>query len=129
MVAKIRMFPNDRDNCLANVFHKSTFRSEGSRGHMYTLQNLLYRITQFQQAVILSNSRAAILAITSTLTPKSQQILECWKMSISPQYLKEKVVLQLIPTHCGMIGNDSAKKGFNIIKKPATQLPHNTTKF
>ncbi|KAJ4429190.1 hypothetical protein ANN_26193 [Periplaneta americana] len=44
-----------------------------------TLQNLLYRIAQFQQAVILSDSKAAILAITSTLTPKSQQILECWK--------------------------------------------------
>lgn len=97
-----------------------------------TLQNLLYRITQFQQAVILSDSRAAILAITSTLTPKSQQILECWKCLFHLNTLKKKVVLQWIPAHCGLIGNDSAdylaKKGCNIIQKPATQLSYHATK-
>lgn len=110
-----------------------TTNFDGEVEAIYTsLQNLLYRITKFQQAVILSDSRAAILAIASTLTPKSQQILECWKCLYHLSKLKKKIVFQWIPAHCGLAGNDSAdylaKKGCSIIQKPNTQLSYHATK-
>lgn len=91
------------------------------------LQNLLYRISHFHQAVILSDSRAAIIAITSQLSPKNQTIIECWKILTHLTALKKHVVFQWIPAHCGLSGNDKAdflaKKGTKGVQKSIVKLP------
>ncbi|VDO12442.1 unnamed protein product [Rodentolepis nana] len=64
--------------------------------------------TKFTKAVVLSDSQSAINSIGSREPPKTAEIKECRKLY---QMLREKnktVVLQWIPSHCGINGNELA---------------------
>uniref|UniRef100_A0A0R3TKE2 ribonuclease H n=1 Tax=Rodentolepis nana TaxID=102285 RepID=A0A0R3TKE2_RODNA len=64
--------------------------------------------TKFTKAVILSDSQSAIDSIGNRKTPKTAEIKECRKLY---ELLREKnktVVLQWIPGHCGIKGNELA---------------------
>ncbi|KAJ4437559.1 hypothetical protein ANN_17704, partial [Periplaneta americana] len=79
-----------------------------------SLRNLLCHINKFKNAVILSDSKAAILSIVSKHTPSSQTA-EITKMLSQLISLNKRIVFQWIPSHCGILGNENvdalAKKG------------------
>ena len=97
-----------------------------------SLYNLLYRIDKFQRAVILSDSQAAILAIASRTSIKSAKILECTKILGHLTKLNKKIVLQWIPAHCGIVGNETAdelaKKGSTHHYRPTEKLSFHSVK-
>ncbi|VDN98237.1 unnamed protein product [Rodentolepis nana] len=75
--------------------------------------------TKFNKAIILSDSQSAINSIGNREPPKTTEIYECKKLY---ELLREKnktVVLQWIPGHCGIKGNELAdalaKKGITIL--------------
>ncbi|KAJ4435641.1 hypothetical protein ANN_18257, partial [Periplaneta americana] len=72
-----------------------------------SLRNLLFHINKFKNAVILSDSKAAILSIVSKHTPSSQTA-EITKMLSQLISLNKRIVFQWIPSHCGILGNENA---------------------
>lgn len=87
-------------------YHTTNFDAEIMAIHI-SLQHLLYRIDKFQNAVILSDSKAALYAINS-YKMMSIQIKECHKMIQQLQKLQKRIQLQWIPAHCGIAGNETA---------------------
>nr|CDS31781.2 reverse transcriptase [Hymenolepis microstoma] len=84
------------------------------------LGQLCCRYTKFTNAVILLNSQSAIQSIGNREPSNTAEIYECKNLY---QLLKEKnktIVLQWIPAHCGIIGNERAdtlsKKGTTILQ-------------
>ncbi|KAJ4431508.1 hypothetical protein ANN_20106 [Periplaneta americana] len=88
------------------------------------LRNLLCHINKFRNAVILSDSKAAILSIVSKHTPSSQRA-EITKMLSQLISLNKRIVFQWIPSHCGILGNENAdalaKKGSTATYRPVTK--------
>ncbi|KAJ4452159.1 hypothetical protein ANN_03677 [Periplaneta americana] len=72
-----------------------------------SLRNLLCHINKFKNAVILSDSKAAILSIISKHTPSSHTA-EITKMLSQLIPLNKRIVFQWIPSHCGILGNENA---------------------
>lgn len=110
--------------------HSTNFDAEISA--IYTsLQQLLYRIRHFTNAVILSDSSAAIQAITSS-NCKSVQIKECQQIISQLEKLQKHLCFQWIPGHCGIEGNETAdmlaKKGCNITQKKNITFPFSSIK-
>ena len=72
-------------------------------------------LRQCKNIVILSDSKAAIQAIASTNCPKMEKIKEIHCMIQQIQKLGKNIVLQWIPAHCNILGNEKAdvlaKKG------------------
>ncbi|KAJ4439579.1 hypothetical protein ANN_07706, partial [Periplaneta americana] len=89
-----------------------------------SFRNLLYHINKFKNAVILSDSKAAILSIVSKHTPSSQTA-EITKMLSQLISLNKRIVFQWIPCHCGILGNENAdalaKKGSTATYRPITK--------
>ena len=87
----------------------------------------------FQKVVILSDSTSAIQAITSIKPPINSKILEIKKLSRLLKNQHKIVVLQWIPAHCGLQGNETAdqlaKKGTKIIQKPTQKLSYHSAKL
>ncbi|KAJ4448569.1 hypothetical protein ANN_10587 [Periplaneta americana] len=88
------------------------------------LRNLLCPINKFKNAVILSDSKAAILSIVSKHTPSSQTA-EITKMLSQLISLNKRNVFQWIPSHYGILGNENAdalaKKGSTATYRPVTK--------
>ncbi|GIY86761.1 hypothetical protein CEXT_187581 [Caerostris extrusa] len=56
----------------------------------------------FTRAVILCDSRAALLTIVSDNNPKTQDILDCRYHLENLASLAKTIVLQWVPAHCGV---------------------------
>ncbi|KAJ4427692.1 hypothetical protein ANN_25341 [Periplaneta americana] len=89
-----------------------------------SLRNLLCHINKFKNAVILSDSKVAILSIVSEHTPSSQTA-EITKMLSQLISLNKRIVFQWLPSHCGILGNENAdalaKKGSTATYRPVTK--------
>ncbi|KAJ4447107.1 hypothetical protein ANN_09107 [Periplaneta americana] len=96
-----------------------------------SLRNLLCHINKFKNAVILSDSKAAILSIVSRHTPSSQTA-EITKMLSQLITLNKRIVFQWIPSHCGILGNENAdalaKKGSIATYRPVTKSTYYSVK-
>ncbi|KAJ4441067.1 hypothetical protein ANN_10917 [Periplaneta americana] len=96
-----------------------------------SLRNLLCHINKFKNAVILSDSKAAILSIVSKHTP-SFQTAEITKMLSQLISLNKRIVFQWIPSHCGILGNENAdalaKKGSTASYRPVTKSTYYSVK-
>ncbi|KAJ4429667.1 hypothetical protein ANN_21868 [Periplaneta americana] len=95
------------------------------------VKNLLCHIHKFRNAVILSDSKAAILSIVSKHTPSSQTA-EITKMLSQLLSLNKRIVFQWIPSHCGILGNENAdalaKKGSTATYRPVTKSTYYSVK-
>ncbi|KAJ4450942.1 hypothetical protein ANN_02377 [Periplaneta americana] len=95
-----------------------------------SLRNLI-DINKFKNAVILSDSKAAILSIVSKHTPSSQTA-EITKMLSQLLSLNKRIVFQWIPSHCGILGNENvdalAKKGNTATYRPVTKSTYYSVK-
>ncbi|KAJ4439812.1 hypothetical protein ANN_07940 [Periplaneta americana] len=96
-----------------------------------SIRNLLCYINTFKNAVILSDSKAAILSIVSKHSPSSQTA-EITKMLSHLISLNKIIVFQWIPSHCGILGNENAdalaKKGSTATYRPVTKSTHYSVK-
>ncbi|KAJ4427740.1 hypothetical protein ANN_25393 [Periplaneta americana] len=96
-----------------------------------SLRNLLCHISKFRNAVILSDSKAAILSIVCKHTPSSQTA-EITKMLSQLISLNKRIVFQWIPSHCGILGNENAdalaKKGSTATYRPVTKSTYYSAK-
>ncbi|KAJ4435145.1 hypothetical protein ANN_23721 [Periplaneta americana] len=95
------------------------------------LRNLLCHISKFKNAVILSDSKTAILSIVSKHT-SSTQTAEITKMLSQLISLNKRIVFQWIPSHCGILGNENedalAKKGITATYRPVTKSTYYSVK-
>ncbi|XP_035232368.1 uncharacterized protein LOC118204154 [Stegodyphus dumicola] len=86
---------------------------------------------KFSRAVILSDSRAALLAIVSDKNSISQDILDC-QLYLQNLASLEKTVLQCVPAHCGITHNEKAdflaKKGALVMQNTFHPLPLHTVR-
>ncbi|KAJ4443808.1 hypothetical protein ANN_05588 [Periplaneta americana] len=96
-----------------------------------SLRNLLCHINKFKNAVILLDSKAAILSIVSKHTPSSQTA-EITKMLSQLISLNKIIVLQWIPSHCGILENENvdalAKKCSTATYRPVTKSTYYSVK-
>ncbi|XP_014278627.1 ribonuclease H-like [Halyomorpha halys] len=63
-----------------------------------------------KKIVLLSDSRAALLAIASGHPLANARILACWKSIECKQEIRKVLVMQWIPAHCGIPGNEEADR-------------------
>ncbi|XP_015907480.2 uncharacterized protein [Parasteatoda tepidariorum] len=70
---------------------------------------------------------AAVQAINSSDDPKTLEVIDCRRLLRSLESHRKNIVLQWIPSYCGVVGNDStdflAKKGTSIIEIPSRAIP------
>ncbi|KAI5720833.1 hypothetical protein M8J77_012264 [Diaphorina citri] len=96
------------------------------------LLQILNRANQFERAVILSDSKAAIQSITNCSEDPSVEIREIRSIIKQLQNQKKTIALQWVPAHCGLAGNDNAdylaKKGTSIPFSITPKLPYESAK-
>ncbi|KAJ4448247.1 hypothetical protein ANN_10261 [Periplaneta americana] len=96
------------------------------------LNQLLFHMDKFTNAVILSDSKAAILSINKTDHPYTEQINNCQKILATLKEHGKTVVLQWIPGHCNLHGNEQAdtlaKKDANLKINPRKPLSFSSVK-
>ncbi|KAI5754580.1 hypothetical protein M8J77_009716 [Diaphorina citri] len=96
------------------------------------LQHTLYRTNQFENAVILSDSKAAIQAIVNNNEDPSEEIREIRRIIKQLYIQKKSLVLQWIPAHCDLAGNETAdylaKKGTKISSTSPQNIPYDSVK-
>ncbi|KAJ4445420.1 hypothetical protein ANN_07225 [Periplaneta americana] len=115
--------------CLFSLYRSLGYGTTSFDGEIIaiseSLRNLLCHINKFRNAVILSDSKAAILSIVSKHTPSSQTA-EITKMLSQLISLNKRIVFQWIPSHCGILGNENAdalaKKGSTATYRPVTKI-------
>ncbi|KAJ4428771.1 hypothetical protein ANN_25764 [Periplaneta americana] len=97
--------------CLFSLYRSLGYGTTSFDGEIIaiseSLRNLLCHINKFKNAVILPDSKAAILSIVSKHTPSSQTA-EITKMLSQLISLNKRIVFQWIPSHCGILGNENA---------------------
>ncbi|XP_042906986.1 uncharacterized protein [Parasteatoda tepidariorum] len=85
---------------------------------LIALKKLQCRTDQFSSAVILTDSKAALLDINSPLIPQSISIQKCIDCLKDLTLKGKQIVLKWIPGHCGIWGSEKAdflaKKGTTI---------------
>ncbi|KAJ4446817.1 hypothetical protein ANN_13515 [Periplaneta americana] len=121
--------------CLFSLYRSLGYGTTSFDGEIIAicecLRNLLCHINKFRNAVILSDSKAAILSIVSKHTPSSQTA-EITKMLSQLISLNKRIVFQWIPSHCGILGNENAdalaKKGSTATYRPVTKSTYYSVK-
>ncbi|KAJ4434242.1 hypothetical protein ANN_22791 [Periplaneta americana] len=121
--------------CLFSLYRSLGYGTTSFDGEIIaiseSLRNLLCHINKFKNAVILSDSKAAILSIVSKHTPSSQTA-EITKMLSQLISLNKRIVFQWIPSHCGILGNENAdalaKKGSTATYRPVTKSTYYSVK-
>ncbi|KAJ4449775.1 hypothetical protein ANN_01179 [Periplaneta americana] len=121
--------------CLFSLYRSLGYGTTSFDGEIIAisecLRNLLCHINKFRNAVILSDSKAAILSIVSRHTPSSQTA-EITKMLSQLISLNKRIVFQRIPSHCGILGNENvdalAKKGSTATYRPVTKSTYYSVK-
>ncbi|KAJ4431824.1 hypothetical protein ANN_20429 [Periplaneta americana] len=119
--------------CLFSLYRSLGYGTTSFDGEIVaiseSLRNLLCHINKFKNAVILSDSKAAILSVVSKHTPSSQTA-EITKMLSQLISLNKRIVFQWISSHCGILGNENAdalaKKGSTATYRPVTKSTVNT---
>lgn len=101
---------------------KTAFEGE-VMGISVTLRQLNSQHFCSDRVVILSDSRAALQAIGSSPCPISEEILEFQILLEKLRLEGKNNVLQWIPGHCGIYGNDQADK----LAKNGTEIVQRTT--
>ncbi|KAJ4435862.1 hypothetical protein ANN_18482 [Periplaneta americana] len=122
--------------CLFSLYRSLGYGTTSFDGEIIaiseSLRNLLCHISKFKNAVILSDSKAAILSIVSKHIPSSQTA-EITKMLSQLISLNKRIVFQWIPSHCGILGNENAdalaKKGSTATYRPVTKSTLITNSF
>ncbi|KAJ4435995.1 hypothetical protein ANN_18619 [Periplaneta americana] len=121
--------------CLFSLYRSLGYGTTSFDGEIIaiseSLRNLLCHINKFKNAVILSDSKAAILSIVSKHTPSSQTA-EITKMLSQLISLNKRIVFQWIPSHCGILGNENAdalaKKSSTATYRPVTKSVYYSVK-
>ncbi|KAJ4450800.1 hypothetical protein ANN_02230, partial [Periplaneta americana] len=121
--------------CLFSLYRSLGYGTTSFDGEIIaiseSLRNLLCHFNKFKNAVILSDSKAAILSIVSKHTPSSQTA-EITKMLSQLISLNKRIVFQWIPSHCGILGNENvdalAKKGSTATYRPVTKSTYYSVK-
>ncbi|KAJ4434360.1 hypothetical protein ANN_22919 [Periplaneta americana] len=121
--------------CLFSLYRSLGYGTTSFDGEIIaiseSLRNLLCHISKFKNAVILSDSKAAILSIVSKHT-LSSQTAEITKMLSQLISLNKRIVFQWIPSHCGILGNENAdalaKKGSTATYRPVTKSTYYSVK-
>ncbi|KAJ4442172.1 hypothetical protein ANN_12038 [Periplaneta americana] len=121
--------------CLFSLYRSLGYGTTSFDGEIIaiseSLRNLLCHINKFKNAVILSDSKAAILSIVSKHTPSSQTA-EITKMLSQLISLNKRIIFQWIPSHCGILGNENAdalvKKGSTATYRPVTKSTYYSVK-
>ena len=84
------------------------------------LTQLCCHLRSFKRAVSFCDSKTTILGVNSSITPISSDIIEGKNLLKCLHVLPKQVVLQWIPGHCGVSGNELAdylaKQGASIIQ-------------
>ncbi|GBN68990.1 hypothetical protein AVEN_269420-1 [Araneus ventricosus] len=88
------------------------------------LKQLLANHHKFENAVLLSDSQAAIQSISSFELPLTPEISHCQELLSTLTVKGKRIVLQWVPGHCGLWGNEQAdflgKRGANLLQHPNT---------
>ncbi|KAJ4426748.1 hypothetical protein ANN_26547 [Periplaneta americana] len=121
--------------CLFSLYRSLGYGTTSFDGEIIaiseSLRNPLCHINKFKNAVILSDSKAAILSIVSKHTPSSQTA-EITKMLSQLISLNKIIVLQWIPSHYGILGKENtdalAKKGSTATYRPVTKSTYYSVK-
>ena len=111
--------------------NKKAFGGEIKAIHI-ALSQIICRQQINDHIVILSDSKAAIQAITSHQIIQNKEILECRNLITTLQLKHKTLVLQWIQSHCGTKGNEIAdklaKRGAICLQQPTSlTLYHSAT--
>ncbi|GBL54866.1 hypothetical protein AVEN_75139-1 [Araneus ventricosus] len=88
------------------------------------LKQLMAIHHKFENAVLLSDSEAAIQSISSFELPLTPEISHCQELLITLTLKGKRIVPQWVPGHCGLWGNEQAdflaKRGTDLLQHPNT---------
>ncbi|GFY21721.1 probable RNA-directed DNA polymerase from transposon BS [Trichonephila clavipes] len=94
------------------------------------LQHLAVRLPPIERAVILSDSTSALQALSNYNENKCLRVQNCRELLGK---IKEKIVFQWVPSHCGLWGNERAdflaKKGTGILQNFRRDLTLHSAKL
>lgn len=94
---------------------------------------LIYIMSEFQKAVILSDLTAAIQAIVKYNSPPNKQSQEIQNKIKTPLTLDKYIQLQWVPAHCSVQGNETAdylaKRGTKIQQVSQNEMPYQSAKI
>ncbi|XP_042901566.1 uncharacterized protein [Parasteatoda tepidariorum] len=89
--------------------------------------------SKFGKVVLLSDSQAAIQAIGSQGDALSDEVLQCRRLIKLLALINKRVVIQWIPSHCNIYGNEQAdfpaRKGTQILQPSFSGLSYHSMKL
>ncbi|XP_071033083.1 uncharacterized protein, partial [Parasteatoda tepidariorum] len=99
--SKVCIFRDDGVFSEASSFYAPVRQGSAFDGEIALVQ-LQCHIDLFVKAVVLCDSRAALLATASLNNPLTRDNLDCYLQLVNLASLKKTIVLQWVPAHCGV---------------------------